>query len=130
MKTLFIILTAAFLSGCSCAITPFTYSPVKRQPSTEVIDKLATDAGFMLEHQKADQLSYSKGVLGMHFTRTSGDIEFVNSHCPILPFWIEPGRTFEKRWEDMKLMIEKLSDDGFPYRLNPLADKSSLRTAH
>jgi hypothetical protein len=54
----------------------------------------------------------------MHLEPESGAIEFVNSHCPILPFWIEPGKAFERRWDDMNLMLNKLAAGGFPYSLS------------
>ena len=53
----------------------------------------------------------------MHLTPATGQLEFVNSHCPIPPFWIYPGRSFEKRWDDMHTVLKALKDRGVPYRM-------------
>ena len=116
MKSISPILSAIFLSGCSCAITTVSYSPANRRPSIEVIERAANSSGFRFDRRESGRSSYSKGVLGMHLTPATGGVEFVNSHCPILPFWTQPGRAFEKRWDDMKLILRRLDSDGFPYR--------------
>ena len=118
MKTIPPILSAIFLSGCSCAITTVSYSPTKRKPSIEVVERAANSSGFRFDRRESGRSSYSKGALGMHLTPTTGVVEFVNSHCPILPFWTQPGRAFEKRWDDMNLMLKRLDSDGFPYCQN------------
>lgn len=125
MKILFVILSVAFLAGCSCAITSISYSPVNRRPSIERIDKLANDSGFRSYHNESNRSSYSKGGLGMHVRQSSGDIEFVNSHCPMLPFWIHPGRAFDKRWNDKSMMLRALDTAGFPYRVNTRAEQDA-----
>jgi hypothetical protein len=76
---------------------------------------IASDAGFKANRNEPGLVSYSKGALGMHFATGSGEIQFVNGHCPVLPFWIRPGKAFEKRWEDAELMLKKLDENGFSY---------------
>ncbi len=125
MKIPFFILSVAFLSGCSCAITSISYSPVNLRPSIERIEQLANDSGFRNYHNESNRYSYSKGGLGMHVRQPSGDIDFVNSHCPILPFWIHPGRAFEKRWDGKVMMLRALDTAGFPYRVNTRAEQAS-----
>jgi hypothetical protein len=124
MKIPLAILSVTLLSGCSCAITSISYSPVNRRPSIEKMGKLASDSGFRNYHNESNRRSYRNGVLGMHLTEPSGDLEFVNSHCPMLPFWVQPGRAFDKRWDDMSKMLKTLESAGFPYRLDTQAEQA------
>jgi hypothetical protein len=129
MKKILLISSALFLSGCSCAITSVSYSPATRRPSSEVFARAASKSGFRFERGELDLSSYSKGVMGMHFTSTTGRIDFVNSHCPVIPFWTQPERAFEKRWDDMNLMLKQLDSLGFPYRRNEAEHGAAGRSA-
>lgn len=115
MKHLITIAGIAFLSGCSCLVTSVSHTPVNNIPSQEVIDALATDSGFRNHRKEFNRISY-KGALGLHVTQPSGRLEFVNGHCPVLPFWVHPGESFDKRWDDMDAMLKALEREGFPYR--------------
>ena len=60
----------------------------------------------------------------MHFDPMSGSLEFVNSHCPVLPFWTEPGDAFQERWIAMHKLLSQLENRNYPYELENQAEQA------